>query len=107
MPKVRFETVTLDDAEIGHCSFEPGWRWSTDMGPAVGMTTCPMRHFGYCMSGALHVVMDDGESLDIGPGTVFEIRPGHDKWVLGDAPWVTIEWGASGRALGAALCERR
>ena len=57
------------------------------------------------MSGVVHVVMDDGQTLDIGPDTVFDIPPGHDKWVIGDEPWVTIEWGASGRALGAALNE--
>jgi class 3 adenylate cyclase len=105
MPKVRFETVGLDDATVGHCSFEPGWRWSTDMGPLLGMQTCQMRHFGYTISGAVRVAMDDGETLDIVPGAVFEVPPGHDKWVLGDEPWVTIEWGASGRALGAALAD--
>lgn len=105
MPKVRFETVGLDDATVGHCSFEPGWRWSTDMRPLVGTRTCQIRHLGYTISGAVHIVMDDGETLDIGPGTVFEVPAGHDKWVLGDEPWVSIEWGASGRALGAALHE--
>ncbi len=105
MPKVRFETVGLDDATVGHCSFEPGWRWSTDIGPMVGALLCPIRHLGYSMSGAVHVVMDDGQTLDIGPDTVFDIPPGHDKWVPGDEPWVTIEWGASGRALGAVLHE--
>lgn len=103
MPKVRFETVGLDDATVGHCSFEPGWRWSTEMGPLVGLQSCPIRHLGYSMSGTIHVVMNDGQTLDIGPDTVFDIPPGHDKWVVGDEPWVTIEWGASGRALGAAL----
>jgi class 3 adenylate cyclase len=105
MPKVRFETVGLDDATVGHCSFEPGWRWSTEMGPLVGSSSCPIRHLGYSMSGAVHVEMDDGQMLDIGPDTVFDIPPGHDKWVTGDEPWVTIEWGASGRALHAALNE--
>ncbi len=105
MPKVRFETVGLDDATVGHCSFEPGWRWSTDIAPLVGASSCPIRHLGYSMSGAVHVEMDDGQTLDIGPDTVFDIPPGHDKWVIGDEPWVTIEWGASGRALGAALQE--
>lgn len=105
MPMVRFETVGLEDATVGHCSFEPGWRWSTEMGPLVGSESCPIRHLGYSMSGAVHVVMDDGQTLDIGPDTVFDIPPGHDKWVVGDEPWVTIEWGASGRALGAALRE--
>jgi len=105
MTKVRFETVALDDATVGHCQFEPGWRWSTDMGPVVGVPSCPIRHLGYSMSGVVRVAMDDGQTLDIGPDTVFDIPPGHDKWVVGDEPWVTIEWGASGRALGAALSE--
>lgn len=105
MPKVRFETVGLDDATVGHCSFEPGWRWSTAMGPLVGSASCPIRHLGYSMSGGVRVVMEDGQTLDIGPDTVFDIPPGHDKWVVGDEPWVTIEWGASGRALDAALQE--
>jgi class 3 adenylate cyclase len=105
MTKVRFETVALDDATVGHCRFEPGWRWSTDMGPVVGVPSCPIRHLGYSMSGVVRVAMDDGQTLDIGPDTVFDIPPGHDKWVVGDEPWVTIEWGASGRALGAALSE--
>ncbi len=107
MPKVRFETVSLDDASVGHCSFEPGWRWSTEIGPLMGSASCPIRHLGYSMSGAVHVVMDDGQTLDIGPDTVFDIPPGHDKWVTGHDPWVTIEWGASGRALGTALDEAR
>lgn len=105
MPMIRFETVGLDEARVGHCSFEPGWRWSTHLAPIVGTPSCQMRHFGYTMSGAVRVVMDDGQALDIGPDTVFEIPPGHDKWVIGNEPWVTIEWGASGRALAAALHE--
>ena len=105
MPKVRFDTVSLDDATVGHCIFQPGWRWSADLGPVMGMTSCPMRHLGYTMTGSLRVVMDDGEMLDIGPDSVFDIPPGHDKWVLGDEPWVTIEWGGSGRAMGEAQAE--
>ena len=69
----------------------------------MGATTCPIRHLGYSMSGQLHVVMDDGQPLDVGPDTVFDIPPGHDKWVVGDEPWIAIEWGASGRAVRAVL----
>ena len=101
LPKVRFATVALDEATIGHCRFDAGWHWSIDVGPIVGSVSCPIRHLGYSMSGTIRVVMDDGQTLDIGPDTAFEIPPGHDKWVVGDEPWVTIEWGASGRALGA------
>lgn len=61
-----------------------------------------MRHVGYTISGSLHVEMDDGQALDIPPGTVFEIPPGHDKWVVGGDVWECIEWGASGRAMQVA-----
>jgi class 3 adenylate cyclase len=105
MPRARIASVTLDDATIGYCSFGPGWRWSTDVGPLMGATSCPIRHIGYVISGTIHAVMDDGQTLDIGPDSVFEIPPGHDKWVVGDEPWVTIDWGASGRAVVAAMRE--
>ncbi|HEY3334486.1 MAG TPA: adenylate/guanylate cyclase domain-containing protein [Candidatus Limnocylindrales bacterium] len=107
MPLVKVKTVGFDDTQVGYCTFEPGWRWSASMGPMLGLTTCPIRHLGYTISGSLHVVMEDGQALDIGPGTVFEIPPGHDKWVTGDEPWVTVEWGGSGRAMGEAMQESR
>ena len=103
MPLVRVETVALDEASVGHCRFEPGWRWSENMGPMLGTTSCPMRHLGYTVSGSIHVVMDDGQALDIGPDEVFDIPPGHDKWVVGDEAWVTIEWGGTGRAMREAM----
>ena len=105
MPKARIETVTLDESTVGHCSFAPGWRWSTDLLPVVGTPSCLIRHLGYVISGSLRVEMDSGETLDIGPNTVFEIPPGHDKWVLGDEPWTVVEWGASSRAMAVALHE--
>jgi class 3 adenylate cyclase len=103
MPKVHFATVGLGDSTVGHCRFEPGWVWSTDVGPLMGTASCQIRHLGYTMSGTVRVVMTDGQTLDIGPDTVFDIPPGHDKMVLGDEPWETIEWGASGRAVAEAL----
>jgi len=106
-PLSRVESVDLDEAHIGHCWFEPGWRWSVEIGPMLGTTSCPMRHVGYTIGGALHVQMDDGSALDIRPGDVFEIPPGHDKWVVGDAAWETIDWGGSGRAMVEALGEDR
>jgi class 3 adenylate cyclase len=103
LPKARFATVGLDDSTVGHCHFAPGWVWSTDVGPLFGTSSCQIRHLGYSMSGTVRVVMTDGQTLDIGPDTVFDIPPGHDKMVLGDEPWETIEWGASGRAVAEAL----
>jgi class 3 adenylate cyclase len=102
-PKVHVKTVNLDEATVGYCSFEAGWHWARDLSPLVGTASCQLRHLGYTVSGRLHVVMDDGQDLDIEPDSVFEIPPGHDKWVVGDEPWVTVEWGASGRAMQAAM----
>lgn len=101
MPGMQVEMVGLDDTKVGHCRFEPGWRWSRNMGPLLGTQSCPMRHVGYTIAGSLHVVMDDGQTLDIPPGTVFEIPPGHDKWVVGGDVWECIEWGATGQAMQA------
>lgn len=107
MPLVRFATVMLGEGQIGYCNFAPGWRWSTSMGPIFGATSCPVRHVGYTISGTVRVQMDDGQTLDLEPGTTWDIPPGHDKWVVGDEPWVTVEWGGSGRAMGQALNEDR
>jgi class 3 adenylate cyclase len=35
--------------------------------------------------------MADGTTLEIGPNQVFEIPPGHDAWVVGDAAWITVD----------------
>lgn len=105
MPLMRVETIGLGEARIGLCRFDPGWRWSTNVGPLMGAASCPIRHVGYTISGTIHVEMDDGQAMDIGPNSGFEIPPGHDKWVVGDELWVTVEWGASARAMEAAVGE--
>jgi class 3 adenylate cyclase len=37
--------------------------------------------------------MDDGTEFDVRAGDVFDIPPGHDNWVTGDVPAVSIVWG--------------
>ena len=36
--------------------------------------------------------MDDGTELDIVTGDAYEIPPGHDAWVVGEATWDTVEF---------------
>ena len=36
--------------------------------------------------------MDDGTTVDLGPGDAYAIPPGHDAWVVGDEPVHTIDW---------------
>ena len=102
-PRARFESVSLDDATVSRGRLEPGWHFATDVGPMLGTSSCPLRHIGSSISGAAHFVMDDGQTLDIGPDSVFDIPPGHDGWVVGDEPWVYLEWGATAPAFEAAL----
>ena len=45
--------------------------------------SCPIHHLGYSVSGLMRVRMDDGQTLDIGPDTAYEIPAGHDAWVVG------------------------
>lgn len=90
-PHGRAEVLRIGDSVIGHAVYEPGWRWSTAMAVA-GTASCQLHHLGYAISGTMHVVMDGGEAIDIPPGSIFEIPPGHDAWVVGDDPWQTVEW---------------
>jgi hypothetical protein len=39
----------------------------------------------------MHVRMDDGTELDLGPGDVVAIGPGHDAWVIRDEPVVQVD----------------
>jgi len=105
-PKGSAQIVDLGEATVGLARWEPGWRWSTDLAPAVGTASCPIHHLGYAISGRLRVEMDDGQTIDIGPDSAYEIPAGHDASVIGDEAFVTLEWtsanvvgiGSDGRA---------
>jgi class 3 adenylate cyclase len=97
--KARVELVELGELAVGRSIFEPRWRWSAHVKPIVGTESCQVHHIGYVMSGHLHVEMTDGASLDVVGGDAFEIPPGHDAWVIGDEPWVSVDW--AGRRLFA------
>lgn len=92
MPLGHADLVQLDDTTVGMARWEPGWRWSSHLQPMVGTPSCPVRHLGYSLSGSLRVVTDDGQTMDIPPGSVYEIPAGHDAMVVGDEAWVTLEW---------------
>jgi class 3 adenylate cyclase len=97
--KARIELVELGELAIGRAVFEPGWRWSEHVKPIVGTESCQVHHIGYVVSGHLHIEMSDGASLEVMGGDAFEIPPGHDAWVVGNEPWVSVDW--AGRRLFA------
>ncbi|MDQ3880992.1 MAG: hypothetical protein M3295_07965 [Chloroflexota bacterium] len=93
-PHGHVEVVELDDVVVGRMTYEPGWRWSVDVRPIAGTDRCQFHHLGVTLSGRIRVEMPDGTELEIGPGDVFEIPPGHDAWVVGDEAWVSVDFEA-------------
>lgn len=73
--------------------FEPGWKWSQDIGPIAGTKSCQASHLGYIVSGRMRIRMDDGQEEEVGPGDFMRIDPGHDAWVVGDEACVVIDFG--------------
>jgi quercetin dioxygenase-like cupin family protein len=90
--KGKVQIVELDGATVMRTTFEPGWRWSESVKPKVGTESCEVHHVGYVISGRMHVRMDDGQELEVGPGDVLQIPPGHDAWIVGDEPYVGLDF---------------
>lgn len=90
-PHARIEQVTVAGHTIGRFTFEPGWRWSTDIKPIMGTDRCELSHLGFCVSGHLKVELKDGSTKDISAGHSYSIPPGHDAWVEGDKHFVGLE----------------
>jgi hypothetical protein len=90
--KTLIEVVKVTGAEIGRFTFQPGWRWSECIKPVVGTDSCQAEHLGYVISGRIGVTHTDGTKADLGPGDGYRIAPGHDAWVIGDEPFVGLEF---------------
>jgi hypothetical protein len=93
--KTTIDVVQLGDTEVGRFTFEPGWKWSECVKPVVGTDSCQAEHLGYVVSGRIHIAHDDGTEADLGPGDAYLIAPGHDAWVLGDEPFVGVEFSSA------------
>jgi quercetin dioxygenase-like cupin family protein len=89
----RVELVELAGNMVGHGTFEPGWRWSDHVKPLSGTASCQVEHIGYVLEGRMKVVMDGGEELEVGPGDVFLMPPGHDAWIVGEERCVLLDFG--------------
>jgi quercetin dioxygenase-like cupin family protein len=90
--KGKIEVVKLGDTTVMRTVFEPGWRWSECVKPVVGTESCQVSHLMYVVSGRMGIRMDDGTEAEVGPGDVGVIPPGHDAWILGNEPFVGIDF---------------
>jgi quercetin dioxygenase-like cupin family protein len=95
--KGRFETVTLGGMTIGRATYQPGWKWSVDVGPDLGERYCTVEHVGMVVSGTATAAFRDGSVTELRPGDLFHVPSApHDSWVVGDEPYVSLHF------LGAA-----
>lgn len=99
--KGKFEVVKIGNLTIGRASYEPGWKWSEHVGSQTGVSMCETDHVGLVLSGRAHVVMSDGREIELKSGDLFAIEPGHDSWVVGREPYVSLHF------LGAEEYARR
>jgi len=90
--KGRFELVRVGGMTIGRATYEPGWKWSIHVSPAAGTPSCRVEHIGMVVSGEAACAMDDGRVYVMKSGDVFYIGPGHDSWVVGDQPYVSLHF---------------
>jgi class 3 adenylate cyclase len=88
----RVEIFQLEDVVVGRAVWQPGWRWSKVVKQIAGTELCEYHHLGYSISGHFRVAMPDGTEMEIPPNHVYEIPAGHDAWVVGDEPWIAIDW---------------
>ena len=93
MTRGRFELVRIGGMTIGRATYDPGWKWSEHVGPAVGQTRCTVEHVGLVLSGAATVAFEDGRVVELRTGDLFYVPPvPHDSWVLGDVPYVSLHF---------------
>lgn len=88
--KGKFELVRVGGMTIGRATYEPGWKWSEHVGRALGKTMCDVEHVGIVISGCATAAMHDGNVVEMKAGDVFYISPGHDSWVVGNEPYVSL-----------------
>jgi quercetin dioxygenase-like cupin family protein len=88
----KFELVKIGSMTIGRASYEPGWKWSMHVGAPTGAAFCEVEHVGMVVSGCAACEMKDGRYYEMRAGDVFYIGPGHDSWVVGDEPYVSLHF---------------
>ena len=90
--KGSFELIRIGGVTVGRARYKPGWKWSTHLGPVVGTRSCQVEHVGLVVSGRAAVRMDDGTQFELQVGDLFHIPPGHDSWVVGEEPYVSLHF---------------
>jgi hypothetical protein len=88
--KGKFELVHIGGMTLGRATYDPGWKWSIHVGKQLGKSSCEVEHVGLVLSGCATAAMDSGQIIEMKAGDIFHIAPGHDSWVVGDEPYVSL-----------------
>ena len=88
----RFEIVRIAGMTVGRATYQPGWKWSEHVGAPLGQASCMVEHVGMVVSGCAAAGMDDGRVIEMRSGDIFYIPPGHDSWVVGEEPYVSLHF---------------
>ena len=93
---VAANVVQVADAAISRNVFQPGAHCALGgrrlLGNHRAEESCQAHHSGVVLEGWLHIEMDDGSVLDVGPNEVYDIPPGHDGWTTSEQPLLAINW---------------
>jgi len=92
MEKGKVEVVDVGGLQVMRATFQPGWKWSECVKPIAGTDSCQVAHLIYTVSGKMVVRMDDGSELEIKQGNVTSIPAGHDAWIVGEEPYIGIDF---------------
>jgi len=84
--KGRFEVYRVGPMTLGRATYEPGWKWSVDVGEGM----CQVEHVGLVLSGLFSFLVAAGTERVMRKGEFFYVPPGHDSWVVGDEPYVSL-----------------
>lgn len=91
--KGRYEVYRVGGLTIGRSVFEPGWKWSRDNGPSMGLKLCPLEHVGLVLAGICAVAFDDGRVIELRAGQLFHVPPQpHDSWVVGNEQYIALHF---------------
>jgi hypothetical protein len=91
-PNGRGDIVQLEGMIVGRGVLQPGWKWSNDVKPIAGTTSCEIHHVGYLLAGQLHIELNDGSVIDLKEGDVYDVPSGHDDGAVGDSLVGTLDW---------------
>jgi uncharacterized cupin superfamily protein len=86
----KARAVRTRQHRIKHDTRMLGWpqRPAGSVAVIVNLGTTPVQ-----LSGRMSVRMEDGTVIELTPGTVFHIPPGHDAWTEGDEACVELDFG--------------